>query len=52
MNFRIKDAAGADIAGDVLLDNVQVVIPEPVTICMLGLGGLGLLRMRKSHSQQ
>ena len=29
-------------------DSAWITIPEPTTICLLGLGGLGLLRRRKS----
>ncbi len=43
----VRDPANATITGD--LDSADItVIPEPATICMLGLGALGLLRKRKT----
>lgn len=37
----------SSIEGKNYYDNVRVV-PEPITICMLGLGGLGLLRRKRA----
>ena len=41
-------AANWDTTGAYYIDNVRLVVPEPTTICLLGLGALGLCRRRRT----
>ncbi len=47
-NGFLFDELNAPVSTDLIANEIMYVIPEPATICLLGLGALGLLKKRRA----
>lgn len=45
----IFNPASASFGGELLIDNLRVVVPEPASLILLGLGGLAVVSRRRSR---